>query len=780
MRLAIWGPLPPAASGIAEYNYQLIKHLGSKFKVTAVIDDEYSTDHIAPYPIRVITASDIISGAEKEPAVNIYHFGNDARNFKWMYDRVITCPGILVLHDISLLDYYRMATMNNYAAWQNEVNFHRYFDLLNISASELKEVDKLKYNFTSRLLQASSITIVHTNWAKNYLESIYPDSNIMMAPLGVDVVSENELNKNIRQLSKQKAKIISILGGLGYHKRIKQAVLGFKKAFEKDSNLRLIIAGRNDDPDLVGEVKQLIDQEKLKECTELHVDLGPVEFNEIIKKSAVVICLRYPTAGEFSAVMARAFGQGRPVITSDLAQLEDVPSEFCIKIPFKDCDEPKAIADEILQLLGPDNLWKKSWHAARSWAEKNISWDHTINDYLAAFNRLGVDMNFDKGDHFEDDNDDVDVIADWHLSLGLSVAARRLTKSLKEAKKVNVKTYPIASRREYQNVVDNTTKLPDENPDGVKLWLVNIDDFHLITPNDLRPAGSNPYVIANWYFELPTLSPRFVEQVARVDEIWVATKFVKETFSKYTSRHIQIIPPTVPEAKSEGLTRKDFDIGEEYTVFAYSFDHRSTNARKNPAGVVSAFAKAFADPEASKCKLVLKVNHLNTEPKAYAWLSLLVRKVNGVLITEELSMGEMADFYRMIDVYVSLHRAEGFGLGIAEAMLYSKPVIVTSYSGNMDFTTPKNSALIKYRLRQIGHEDYRFNPGIEDVYFKGALWAEPDINDAANWMQLLANDPALRLRLGTRARETILNLYNSRRTADEAIKRLSEISKRRR
>jgi glycosyltransferase involved in cell wall biosynthesis len=155
-----------------------------------------------------------------------------------------------------------------------------------------------------------------------------------------------------------------------------------------------------------------------------------------------------------------------------------------------------------------------------------------------------------------------------------------------------------------------------------------------------------------------------------------------------------------------------------------------------------------------------------------------VAAVDGVLINENLRDAEQVDLLACADVYVSLHRSEGFGFGLAEAMALGKPVIATAYSGNLDFTTTSNSCQVGYRLSRITEQDHAYDEGARSVYLPGAIWADPDVVVAAKWMRLLSADPETRRRIGEAGRETVLE-RNSPRAATDAVRRhLGEIEGR--
>ena len=112
------------------------------------------------------------------------------------------------------------------------------------------------------------------------------------------------------------------------------------------------------------------------------------------------------------------------------------------------------------------------------------------------------------------------------------------------------------------------------------------------------------------------------------------------------------------------------------------------------------------------------------------------------------------------DAYVSLHRAEGFGMGLAEAMALGKPVIATGYSGNMDFMTVNNSYPVRYDLRTITEDDHALQPVCTQLYAPGGTWAEPDLDHAAAQMRRVVENPAEAAQVSRRARADIHALYS--------------------
>jgi glycosyltransferase involved in cell wall biosynthesis len=157
----------------------------------------------------------------------------------------------------------------------------------------------------------------------------------------------------------------------------------------------------------------------------------------------------------------------------------------------------------------------------------------------------------------------------------------------------------------------------------------------------------------------------------------------------------------------------------------------------------------------------MKSINLHHYPEARHFLEAELTSIGGVIIDDDLTPGEMGALVATSDIYVSLHRSEGFGLGMAEAMYFGRPVIGTGYSGNTDFMSAANSCPIGYRLVEVSPAELRFNPGAETVYEYGQLWAEPDVDEASRRLGFLIANPDARRRIGARAKRTIVERYGA-------------------
>jgi glycosyltransferase involved in cell wall biosynthesis len=206
-------------------------------------------------------------------------------------------------------------------------------------------------------------------------------------------------------------------------------------------------------------------------------------------------------------------------------------------------------------------------------------------------------------------------------------------------------------------------------------------------------------------------------------------------------------------------------LTDDFT-FLFCFDIASGFERKNPLAVVNAFCRAFA-PGAGP-RLVIKTVNGGMAPASWARLQTAVEGRADIEIRDGY---ETADRQRALttaaDCYVSLHRAEGYGLTLAEAMAVGLPVIGTGYSGNLEFMTDETSVLIPYERKRIpfGCLPYPAN----------AYWAEPDVDAAADAMRTMASDPAAAAALGARARAHMTRRHTAAARVDFVRSRLQEL-----
>ena len=215
-------------------------------------------------------------------------------------------------------------------------------------------------------------------------------------------------------------------------------------------------------------------------------------------------------------------------------------------------------------------------------------------------------------------------------------------------------------------------------------------------------------------------------------------------------------PPTLPPPTQ---TRRRFGIEENDFAVFFNFDYASSVFRKNPDGAMMAFAKAFHDTP--NAKLVFKTNRAKDFPNAHASLRNLANSLEisdrFISIDDYLPREDIYAITAACDVYLSLHRGEGLGLGIAEAMSLGKPAIVTDYGGSTEFCTSETAFLVPYARRALRHGQMD-NPCYHDVDF----CAEPDIDTAAAIMRKCYVSKDVCRDMGSRAKRIIEAHFSSR------------------
>lgn len=262
------------------------------------------------------------------------------------------------------------------------------------------------------------------------------------------------------------------------------------------------------------------------------------------------------------------------------------------------------------------------------------------------------------------------------------------------------------------------------------------------------------YVIGYCVWELEQIPDDWLRPLTLVDELWVPTQFVRDAFRRAgVNIPIRLVPHIMEAPHDIAPDRNQFGWPEETFVTTVVASLRSSLARKNPFAAVDAFRLAF--PYDENALLILKLGDAHLEPQALAEVrSYIANDPRIRLLLETLDNDAMWTLMASSDVVMSLHRAEGFGLVPAQAMLAGRAVVATGWSGNLDFMSSDNACLVPVRLIPVDDPS--------ELYVAPYLqWAEPDVNQAAISLRRLYEDPVYRSEIGKRAKESIETYFSN-------------------
>ncbi|MDA8105307.1 MAG: glycosyltransferase [Nitrospiraceae bacterium] len=291
-----------------------------------------------------------------------------------------------------------------------------------------------------------------------------------------------------------------------------------------------------------------------------------------------------------------------------------------------------------------------------------------------------------------------------------------------------------------------------DNPYAVNLVHVNADQMPAVFAQLGEDYFKRKYNIGYWFWELSYFPEKWLGSFEYFNEIWVASDFLLDAISRVSPIPVVKVPISVEFSPPGILTRKALGVREDAFMFLNIFDCRSFIERKNPLALLDAFRIAYRNPDCRNSVLVLKMTNTETNPQLLETLRKKSAGLPVVMIGEYYDRAHVNDLFALCDCYVSLHRSEGLGLPLAEAMYLGKPVIATGYSGNMEFMNVNNSYLVKYELVEIENE---IGP-----YEKGALWADPHPEHAAELMQFVYENRESSRKTGLKAAADIKDYYS--------------------
>lgn len=301
-------------------------------------------------------------------------------------------------------------------------------------------------------------------------------------------------------------------------------------------------------------------------------------------------------------------------------------------------------------------------------------------------------------------------------------------------------------------------------PYAVQLVHLNPDVLPLFFQSAPPHFWDKRYVIGVWLWELPRFPEAWRVMLPFFDEIWAPSHFIEEAAKKDTTKPVIWMPYGIEATVEQGLTRSDFGLPEKAFCVLCMFDLHSYIARKNPAASIAAFQQAF--PENQEVRMVLKMH--SATPEELAKIRTLVGEDERfLLLHEEMTKERVNSLIASCDTLISMHRSEGFGLVMAEAMILGVPVVATAWSANTDFMDERCACMVQYTLLPT---QGAYMGAQEDQ-----CWAEPNIQQAAAYLRHLHEDPAYRNRIATAGKKNIQSRFSVSACAERMRNRLDEI-----
>ncbi|HSY52324.1 MAG TPA: glycosyltransferase [Thermoanaerobaculia bacterium] len=281
------------------------------------------------------------------------------------------------------------------------------------------------------------------------------------------------------------------------------------------------------------------------------------------------------------------------------------------------------------------------------------------------------------------------------------------------------------------------------------LICVNADQVPLFFESmrgQLLPGARN---IGLWAWEVEDLPSAMAGNERYLDEVWGISSFTAAALSRCLTKRVRAFPLPVVVPNVRRRTRAELGMPERF-LFLVCFDYDSVFQRKNPLAAVAAFRRAFPD----RTDVVLYIKTTNAERHAAEDEALRAAAASCANIVIRDRYVTSDDYFSMLeacDCYVSLHRSEGFGLTVAEAMALGKPVISTAYSSTLEFANESNSFPVPARIVEVGNGAPPYPPH--------SRWADPDVVAAAEQMARVYNDRGNAAAVGARARVDIEALH---------------------
>jgi glycosyltransferase involved in cell wall biosynthesis len=379
---------------------------------------------------------------------------------------------------------------------------------------------------------------------------------------------------------------------------------------------------------------------------------------------------------------------------------------------------------------------------------------HGASTFLPTFSlkELGMGMN---------------IVGFFQHEFGIGESARCCANSAKAASIPMVMNLAKIGTQSNAGAVPWAESYQVENPYPVNVFHLDPPQMKFVGKSLGAKFTQGRYNIGFWHWELPEYPDYSLSNLEYVDEVWAPSEFVRQSIAEKATVPVLIMPHSIEFKVPAAFTRAHLGLPERDFLFLLMYDLNSSQNRKNPQAAIQAFREAFPNPRG--VKLVVKIHSADKNPEDFhALQASLADTPDIILINRMLDRDELRALQNLCDCFVSLHRSEGFGLGLAECMYLGKPVIGTNWSGNLVFMNADNACMVDYQLVEVKETS--------GPYKKGQKWADADPRHAAWWMKKIVEDSGFRAQIALKGQARIRNDFSCLKIGGLYEKRLRALS----
>lgn len=333
----------------------------------------------------------------------------------------------------------------------------------------------------------------------------------------------------------------------------------------------------------------------------------------------------------------------------------------------------------------------------------------------------------------------VNVVGYHHVDSGLGEVARSISQSLRDA---GVDVVDVEVDATESPARSEASPSPERYHD-VTIAVVTAPQLPEVAALHPEPFDPARFRIGYWFWELAVVPADQAPAFGFVDRVWAPSVFVADAYRSSGDTPVELQPIHIPAPTPSRASRSELGIPDCFT-FLTTFDHLSVVERKNPTTVIAAFREAF--PGRDDVALIVKSINGHLKPASARQIDDAVAGDDRIIVRDEhLTAGDHAALVAHADCLVSLHRSEGLGLHLAEAMWLGTPVVATRYSGNVDLMDDESAALVEASLTPVLNG--------EGAYPEGEMWGQPNILEATDLLRRIETDAVWRAQLETAARD---------------------------